>query len=666
MIAQNGTTITPLSTSPKEMCYSEGFHDFKAAILALHQTPPVAVGLQEPGAYAAYNASMKAWRHAAIQPLCDMLAESDTEHLAPQFGIGLTVEIESDTVDDLDLIEQQLQNDLAAKVRTKNEWRAVRGMPPLPGADGNSLVGTDTAPPAPPPTSDELQPQRPADSNPIENLETTPPASPDLNNSAGSSGNSSNTKSAVTSPREQQHPQTSPPDDSNSTALGQNESADTDDDRIELIADILYGLFGNSALSYFDLDCQTQEKAFDPELHPRDERGRFTQRGSAEAGAAARQIVAEILRGGIALENDSRIIGALHLLSRKQLESLHREHGITPQPSTRRLLTESIRARLFPSPFTAATDNSKPSEGDVSVHHGIKVFVQHENELHQRLGRQIRREQWSGLIGAQPGARVHVYPVATRNVGISVEHLDYRAKRTIYHDSIYNLSFEITPEKQGQGIGARVLAEQVRTASLLKFKYLEVDAGGVGTELRASSHDEQSGFYAWARLGYDGRIAPLLRERTQNGTPAEIATVADFRSQFPGVKYVSEMMLTEERRTWWRKYGGRFTGRFGLSKQSKQRLILEAYLSERGHASSEPQGKSLSLGTQTSGIKDWAVDEFRCEPPKRHSTEGDPVAVNDEAGEFPDRLTEEEETLLDRIWDRIGQAAGITTDASSP
>lgn len=83
MVAQSGTSITPLSTSPKEMCFSEGFQDLKSAVLALHQTPPVAVGLQEPGAYAAYNASMKAWRHAAIQPLCDLLAESETEYLGP-------------------------------------------------------------------------------------------------------------------------------------------------------------------------------------------------------------------------------------------------------------------------------------------------------------------------------------------------------------------------------------------------------------------------------------------------------------------------------------------------------------------------------------------------------------------------------------------------------
>lgn len=146
MVAQSGTTITPLGTSPKEMCYGEGFQDFKSAILALHQTPPVAVGLQEAGAYAAYNASMKAWRHSAIQPLCDLLAESDTEELASQFGSGLTVEIESNTVDDTELIEQQLKTDLAARTRTKNEWRAVRGMPPLPSPLGDVLVGTDFDP----------------------------------------------------------------------------------------------------------------------------------------------------------------------------------------------------------------------------------------------------------------------------------------------------------------------------------------------------------------------------------------------------------------------------------------------------------------------------------------------------------------------------------------
>lgn len=139
LIATNGTEVTPLSTSPKDMCYSEAFTDVRNSILALHQTPPVAVGLQEPGAYAAYYASMLAWRHSAIQPLCDMLAESDTNHLAIQFGDGLTVEIESPMIDDKDQDEKEFQNNVQARVCTLDELRAKRGLPPYEGPDGKQL-----------------------------------------------------------------------------------------------------------------------------------------------------------------------------------------------------------------------------------------------------------------------------------------------------------------------------------------------------------------------------------------------------------------------------------------------------------------------------------------------------------------------------------------------
>ena len=140
MVNLSGTKITPLSTVPKDMAYKEGFEDFKSANLALHQTPPVAVGIQEPGAYAAYYASMKAWRHSAIQPLCDMLAESDTEHLAPQFGEGLTVEIESQEVDDSEQTEKMLDTDGKAGIRTFNEWRTIRGLKPIEGPTGDAFV----------------------------------------------------------------------------------------------------------------------------------------------------------------------------------------------------------------------------------------------------------------------------------------------------------------------------------------------------------------------------------------------------------------------------------------------------------------------------------------------------------------------------------------------
>lgn len=139
MVLQNGSEVAPLSTTPKDMGYAEGFQDSKAAVLATHGTPEVATGFAPPGAYAAYTMSMMAWRHAVIQPICDMIAESDTEHLATQFGEGITIEIESDEVDDVDQTEKQFSNDVQARIRTLNELRTLRGLPRYPGPEGDQL-----------------------------------------------------------------------------------------------------------------------------------------------------------------------------------------------------------------------------------------------------------------------------------------------------------------------------------------------------------------------------------------------------------------------------------------------------------------------------------------------------------------------------------------------
>jgi hypothetical protein len=141
IVAQAGTTVTPLSTDAREMCFTEAWDDVKSAILALHHTPPVAIGIQEPGAYAAYYASMLAWRLGAIQPLCNMLAESDSMHLAPQFGDHLTVEIDAPIMDDKDQDEKEFTNNVNAGICTYDELRAIRNLPPLPNGEGNKLCG---------------------------------------------------------------------------------------------------------------------------------------------------------------------------------------------------------------------------------------------------------------------------------------------------------------------------------------------------------------------------------------------------------------------------------------------------------------------------------------------------------------------------------------------
>lgn len=147
MVAAPGTEVTILGQTPKDMGYHEGFEDTKAAVLALHNTPPVAIGLQEAGAYAAYNASLRQWGHTAIRPLCDLLAESDTFFLAPQFGEGITVEIEPEPVNDETETNARVQLAVMARSITKNTVNQTLGFEPLDGAEGEKLAGPDPAQP---------------------------------------------------------------------------------------------------------------------------------------------------------------------------------------------------------------------------------------------------------------------------------------------------------------------------------------------------------------------------------------------------------------------------------------------------------------------------------------------------------------------------------------
>lgn len=143
MITENGAEVTILSNNAKDMCYHEGFADFKAAILALHKTPPIAIGSADAGSQAGYLTSMRQWSHSAIRPLCRWLADSDTHHLAPQFGEGLTIEIEPEDINDAQETNARVQVAIAARSITKNTVNATLGFKPLEGPEGEKLAGPD-------------------------------------------------------------------------------------------------------------------------------------------------------------------------------------------------------------------------------------------------------------------------------------------------------------------------------------------------------------------------------------------------------------------------------------------------------------------------------------------------------------------------------------------
>lgn len=130
-----------------------------------------------------------------------------------------------------------------------------------------------------------------------------------------------------------------------------------DDTRREfagMMAEVLYGLFGDDALRLFkaggDGEGKTESRLWEAwsELdHPRGKNGRFIPRGSAEARSAARDAVSRVVKGDRTPHSAEDVARHLAILTVKQLREVWKEHG-RPIPSwvTRRQLVDAVMGRL--------------------------------------------------------------------------------------------------------------------------------------------------------------------------------------------------------------------------------------------------------------------------------------------------------------------------------
>jgi len=154
VLITNGKAVTTLTTTPKDMDYTEGHKQARDAVLALMGTPPVAAGIQEAGAYAAYYASLKQFISGTCQPLFDMLAEADScwfgrrrpSPIHPggeilEYPEGLTVEMEAAPINNAEITEREIATDIAAGAIEVDEVRSLRGRPLWGGARGRAIAG---------------------------------------------------------------------------------------------------------------------------------------------------------------------------------------------------------------------------------------------------------------------------------------------------------------------------------------------------------------------------------------------------------------------------------------------------------------------------------------------------------------------------------------------
>ena len=446
-------------------------------------------------------------------------------------------------------------------------------------------------------------------------------------------------------------------------------NSDRDDaDRARLIGEMLYGWLRKASPSRLDPDTGADEKSFDENKHKRDEKGRF-----------AREAVARILKSRPGPEQPKEVAEHLSCLSTRELKKLHREHGITSVPRTREHLERSILARVYRFPLVADRKFLSPTGS-----RKISVHVQNHEKCHARLPPlpngeprpPLTEKQWANLVGAQPGAVVHVFPTGITGIEIFVDHPDYMARRLLRSNlTISNEFMVVSLNKQKQGIAARAISQQVETATELGYKTIEAGAAGKGTGVRTDELNEgikgltnPAGYYTWARLGFTALIDDFVMERAE-AKSVELRKIAvDLKEKFPRVKTIAGLMSTEKGREWWKKFGGYFFGQFHLAGDSLSRGVLTKYLAEKGI---EIRKKSLAVASfdRWSVVKDSsAVLENGLL--HKHGSEGDQSEFdwrNDKNihCENFDVLTPEDEAILDRIWDAIGRELGENNEGDT-
>lgn len=238
-------------------------------------------------------------------------------------------------------------------------------------------------------------------------------------------------------------------------------------------------------------------------------------------------------------------------------------------------------------------------------------YKEHALEEVQRLLPGITHSGLARLAGFTPGAKVTVYATG-HEILIAAKHAHYEAGRRIYPESgrIENAFFNTVRGKERQGVGRTMLVTQVTQALVLGFKTIETTAQGDGDgTLKKFKDGRYTGYYAWARLGYDGPIPEMA--------------LARLAQPYRDLSTVQEVLREPGGKDEWYRHGSTFHGTFDLSEGSLSRRTLQAYLDEKKASMSDPREEE--------------------------------APAEDDMVPDGDILTDEDDDILDRVWEKLRQ-----------
>lgn len=188
----------------------------------------------------------------------------------------------------------------------------------------------------------------------------------------------------------------------------------------------------------------------------------------------------------------------------------------------------------------------------------------------------LSKEQLVRLGGAVNGMNVRFGPGDAEDIPNLIAFGNNSKFSTDYHfrngkpDHVYMDHWQVG-DGAPNGTGTKALLTLAEEAKRQGFKYISLYAAG---EL---SDERYSGYYTWARLGFDGRTESGVSRSLWARDTSPDQPSRELMELFAGYKHVSQYMATPEGREFWRRYGYGFHGELSLSDDSPGLKTLREY-----------------------------------------------------------------------------------------
>ncbi|MGP9811874.1 phage portal protein [Rhodopseudomonas sp. NSM] len=136
LLLEGGLDWKPMALSPKDMDFLEAKHAAAREIALAFGVPPMLLGIPGDNTFANYQEANRSFVRQSVLPLATRIGNALAQWLAPQFGDGIRLVIDTDRIDALASDRVALWERVsAAPFLTLNEKREAVGYAPLEGGD---------------------------------------------------------------------------------------------------------------------------------------------------------------------------------------------------------------------------------------------------------------------------------------------------------------------------------------------------------------------------------------------------------------------------------------------------------------------------------------------------------------------------------------------------